>query len=304
MRHMILPTQLASLSETDLMMLGDLYRRGTPANTLRAWERDIAYITAWKQASFAAGLVWPESEAVALRFVLDHADDLDEAKTPARTVAEALIAQQSCLPCPGNAGPPHRVMAGFPPHAESCVALRGPLLRQARAKARRAAARDLRPKSENPIIREVLEAMLAACDHSHRGTRDRAFLMLGWASGGRRRAEVAALNRDDVADREYAAKGLIRLRLLTTKTTDPTIAPRLPLKGRAAQAVMLLDRHGRHRSRAAFPSDQPGGSSPAPAPLCRWHADDYPLPSGTGRLSPWLCFTSRVAVRLSDSGCA
>lgn len=38
-----LPTALTSADEA---ALSDLYRRGTPENTLRAWERDLIYIAA------------------------------------------------------------------------------------------------------------------------------------------------------------------------------------------------------------------------------------------------------------------
>ncbi|MBU3032256.1 hypothetical protein [Paracoccus marinaquae] len=72
------------LSPAEEEALAALYRRGTPENTLRAWERDLAYITAWKDAAYGAALDWPEQEAVALRFVLDHAADLtDGAPLPA-----------------------------------------------------------------------------------------------------------------------------------------------------------------------------------------------------------------------------
>jgi len=41
----------AQLSDADEAALTDLYRRGTPANTLCAWERDLAYVAAWKYAA-------------------------------------------------------------------------------------------------------------------------------------------------------------------------------------------------------------------------------------------------------------
>jgi len=84
----------------------------------------------------------------------------------------------------------------------------------------------------------VLERLLATCDDSLRGLRDRAILMLGFASGGRRRSELTALYREDIGTDDFAAKGLLWLRLLETKTTTRADAPRLPLKGRAARAVM------------------------------------------------------------------
>jgi hypothetical protein len=73
----------AQLSDVDESALTDLYRRGTPPNTLRAWERDLAYIAAWKMAAFGRPLDWPEDEKVALHFILDHAQDLTEKPGPA-----------------------------------------------------------------------------------------------------------------------------------------------------------------------------------------------------------------------------
>lgn len=239
---MTLPVSPAHLTDSDASALHDLYRRGTPDNTLRAWERDLGYLSAWKRAAFGTTLDWPESEAVALRFILYHSTDLATTDGPARQVAEALIAQglRRKLACPAPATLDRRIASWRAFHRMRNLPspFEAPLLRQARAKARKAAAREPVRKSEHPITRPVLEAMLASCEHSHRGLRDRAVLMLGWASGGRRRSEIVALNRDDIDDREFTEKGLIRIRLLTTKTTGIERAPRLPLKGRAARAVM------------------------------------------------------------------
>lgn len=234
-----LPTALAAADEA---ALSDLFRRGTPENTLRDWERDLVYITAWKLAAFGTALAWPEAESVALRFVLDHSADLSDQTGPARDTAEALIAagRRRGLDCPAPATLDRRIASWRAFHRMRNLSspFDAPLIRAARGKARRAAARERTPKSAHPITREVLEAMLASCDDSHRGTRDRAALMLGWASGGRRRSEIAALNVDDIDSREFAEKTLIRIRLLRTKTTGPARAPRLPLKGRAARALM------------------------------------------------------------------
>lgn len=98
-----------TLSEADSAQLSDLYVRGTPEATLHAYERDLIYITAWKQASFGLDLTWPESEAVALRFVLDHGRDLSEVEDAARGTAETLIAmglrRKLTAPAPSCASP-------------------------------------------------------------------------------------------------------------------------------------------------------------------------------------------------------
>lgn len=239
---MTLPIAPFHLSPADEAALAELYRRGTPENTLRAWERDLAYITAWKRAAFDAALEWPELETVALRFVLEHAADLNEASGRARETAESLIRAglRRSLACPAPATLDRRIASWRAFHRMKNLAspFDAPLVAQARGRARRAAARPRQRKSGHPITREVLEAMLVTCDHSHRGLRDRAALMLGWGSGGRRRSEIVALNRDDIDDGAFTESGLLRIRLLSTKTTRLDKAPRLPLKGRAARAVM------------------------------------------------------------------
>jgi integrase len=242
MKPPALPPLTATLSPEDDAALTDLYRRGTPQNTLRAWERDLLYITAWKQARFAAKPSWPEEDHVALRFVLDHSADLTHQPGAAQTAALALIALglRRNLACPAPATLDRRIASWRAFHRMRNLAspFAAPLIAAARQKARRANAAPPAPKSPRPVTRDMLEQLLASCDDSMRGLRDRAILMLAFASGGRRRSEITALYRDDIGTEDYVPKGLIWLRLLQTKTTTQADAPRLPLKGRAARAVM------------------------------------------------------------------
>ena len=232
----------AQLSEADEAALTELYRRGTPANTLRAWERDLAYVAAWKQTAFGQPLAWPEDEQVALRFVLDHAQDLSDRPGAAQEVALELIALglRRDLGCPAPATLDRRIASWSAFHRMRNLVspFTRPLVSQARQKARRANAKPRVPKSVKPVTRDVLEALVATCDASHRGLRDRALLLLAFASGGRRRSEMTALNVEDIGRDEFADRGLIWIRLLQTKTTKKDQAPRLPLKGRAARALV------------------------------------------------------------------
>ncbi|WP_108862328.1 tyrosine-type recombinase/integrase [Ruegeria sp. Alg231-54] len=238
-----LPGPSPALSTADQEALTDLYIRGTPANTLRAYERDLLYITAWKAARFGAALDWPESEATALAFLLDHARDLGDAPEEdiARQAAEAQIAQglRKSLACPAPSTLDRRIASWLAFHRMKNLSspFGTPQVKQARSKARRAAARPPAPKSAHPITRDVLEQLLATCRGTRRDCRDRAILMLGWASGGRRRSELTGLRREDVSLKEFGDKGLIWLSLLETKTTAKGETPRLVLKGRAAQAL-------------------------------------------------------------------
>ena len=240
---LVLPASGSLLSPQDEAALTDLYVRGTPANTVRAYESDLGYITAWKLLSFSTDLAWPESQDVALRFLLDHARDLDAdpPESAARLVAEALINRslRKTLACPAPSTLDRRIaswrafhrMRNLPSPFES------PLLRDARSKARRAAARPRQRKSANPVTRDVLEALLVACGGDLRGLRDRAILCLAWASGGRRRSEVSELDLDDLDRSEFEGTGVIRFTMRGSKTTETGKTPPLLLQGRAARVI-------------------------------------------------------------------
>ena len=53
------------------------------------------------------------------------------------------------------------------------------------------AKRGALPRKKDALTRDPLQALLATCDDSLRGKRDRALLLFAWSSGGRRRSEVA-----------------------------------------------------------------------------------------------------------------
>jgi integrase len=230
------------LSDADEAALTELFQRGTPANTLRAWERDLAYIAAWKMAAFGRPLAWPEEQKVALRFILDHAQDLSDRPGPAQDVALELqaIGLRVALTCPAPTTLDRRIASwqAFHRMRNLTSPFSAPLVQQARQKARRANARPRVSKSPKPVTRDILETLLATCDDSMRGVRDRAMLMLAFGSGGRRRSEVSALNVEDIGRDDFKTKGLLWIRLLETKTTKKDQAPKLPLKGRAARAVV------------------------------------------------------------------
>ena len=83
-----------------------------------------------------------------------------------------------------------------------------PKVRDLLAKTRRAyAKRGVTPDKKAALTLEPLQAMLATCDDSLRGVRDRALLLFGWSSGGRRRSEVIAAtveNTRKVGPRAYS----------------------------------------------------------------------------------------------------
>lgn len=68
-----------------------------------------------------------------------------------------------------------------------------PLVRELLARTRRAyAQRGVRPQKQRALTREPMHQILATCDDSIKGIRDRALLLFAWTTGGRRRSEVAS----------------------------------------------------------------------------------------------------------------
>src|SRR5690606_2999347 len=114
-----------------------------------------------------------------------------------------------------------------------------PTVRTLLSRARRAAVkRGERPTKKTAITRAELEAMLATCDDGLEGLRDRALLCCGFASGGRRRSEIAAADMRDV--RKAGEDGYIyRLEYSKTQQAGATAdsTPDKPILGRSAEAL-------------------------------------------------------------------
>jgi integrase len=119
-------------------------------------------------------------------------------------------------------------------HPKPCrdARVRELLVKTRRAYARRGAA----PAKKVALTREPLQALLATCDDSLRGVRDRALLLFAWASGGRRRSEVV---RATVENTARTADGF--LYSLAHSKTNQAGANRAndqkPIVGMAAQAL-------------------------------------------------------------------
>ena len=241
-----IPTAIVTpaLTLAEQAQLTALYRHGTPANTQRAYARDLLYITAWKAAALHLPLTWPETESTALRFLLEHSRDLTTAPAtdPARQTADMLIRTglRRSLNRPAPATLDRRIASWRAFHRMQNLAspFDAPLLKQARAKGRRSVGHGNLPKSAKPITRDILLRLVASAGPGLRGLRDRALLLLGWASGGRRRAEIVSLDRADLDLSAFDTHGQVWLRLPGTKTTRPGQTPRLVLTGTAARAVV------------------------------------------------------------------
>ncbi|MBB4571541.1 site-specific integrase [Rhizobium leucaenae] len=197
------------LTDQDVETLKHLVNEGMGDNTLRALTSDLAYLEAWSLAATGAPLPWPAPEALLLKFVAHHL--WDPAKRESDPDHGMPIKVEQVLRDGGFL----RVVG---PHAPDTVrrrlanwstltkwrgldgAFASPALKSAIRLAVRAVPRPRRRKSAKAVTGDVLAKLLATCGgDSLRDIRDRAILMVAFASGGRRRSEVAGLRKEQLA---------------------------------------------------------------------------------------------------------
>lgn len=239
-----LPIQLAQQAADAVR---ELLAEAATANTTRSYASALRYWAGWHSARYGVEFTLPLPEATVLQFVVDHvvrrsADgELTWELPPATDQALVAAGLKAKLGSWTLATVRHRVTVLSTAHRlkqlpNPCEqpAIRTVLNRAARASVKRGE----RPRKKTAITLVELEAMLATCDDSLEGIRDRALLCFGFASGGRRRSEVAAANLRDL--RRIGPQGYI-YRLEHSKTQQAgvtaTSTPDKPILDRAAQAL-------------------------------------------------------------------
>lgn len=191
------------LTDQDVETLRHLVNEGMGANTLRALTSDLAYLQAWSIAATGAALPWPAPEALLLKFVAHHLWDpekrISDRDHGMPHTVDHLLRDQGFLKSTGPHAPDtvRRRLASW----STLTKWRGfdgvfasPALKQAIRLAIRATPRPRTRKSAKAVTGDVLAKLLATCgSDSLRDIRDRAILMVAFASGGRRRSEIASL---------------------------------------------------------------------------------------------------------------
>ena len=250
--------QLAALlTDDDVATLKHLAEEGMGENTLRALASDLGYLESWCQLATGSPLPWPAPESLLLKFVAQHLfDPVERDANPAHgmpAAVEAGLRLKGLLRTDG-------------PHAPATVRRRltswsiltrwrglsgefsAPSLKAALRLAVRASGRPRQRKSKAAVTADVLAQLLAACSGDRLvDIRDRAILLLAFASGGRRRSEVANLRVEDLVEEEPVSAdprdpaspllACISIRLGRTKTTTADDDATALLIGRPVEAL-------------------------------------------------------------------
>jgi integrase len=240
----LLPDQLAESAQAAVR---EILEEAASANTTRSYASALRYWAAWFQGRYGQSIDLPVPEVVVVQFIVDHIarrsahndlvwelpPDLDRQLVAARFKQRMGALKLSTVV--------HRIAVLSKAHQLRKVEnpCEQPAIRHLLARARRAAnKRGERPTKKTAITKRELDALIATCDDSLESVRDRALLYFAFASGGRRRSEVAAAqfaSLRKVGDRQY----VYRLEFSKTQQSGPKTnsTPDKPILGVAADAL-------------------------------------------------------------------
>ncbi|MEJ1177170.1 site-specific integrase [Agrobacterium sp. CMT1] len=241
------------LTDQDVETLKHLVNQGMGDNTLRALTSDLAYLEAWGLAATGQSLPWPAPEALLLKFVAHHLWDPERrASDPNHGMppeVEENLRGQGFLKSIGPHAPDtvRRRLASWSTMTKwrgLSGAFSSPALKQAIRLAVRAVPRKRRRKSAKAVTGDILQMLLATCaSDSLRDIRDRAILMVAFASGGRRRSEIAGLRLEQLTEEapievpDSPPLPSLAIHLGRTKTTTGEQDDVVYLTGRPVEAL-------------------------------------------------------------------
>lgn len=191
--------QAAVLGDATQRAVDDLLREGESLNTMASYRSALRYWAAWYVMRYGCQIQLPVPIPGVLQFIVDHAERTTEKGLVSELPAEIDLA----LVGAGYKGKPgplahntlvHRIAVMSKAHQlrELMNPCRDPKVRELLSRTRKAyARRGVIPNKKDALTKDPLQAILSTCNDTLRGKRDRALLLFAWASGGRRRSEVA-----------------------------------------------------------------------------------------------------------------
>ena len=246
MRHMA--------DDATLQALADIAVASESVNTTRAYQSALKYWTLWHELRIGQTMRLPLTLDAVLMLIADHAKREPKLGHALYGLPKDIEAQLIARGVKDKTGPmtlstlQHRISVIS--KARQWLGVANPCatetVKQLMTQVRRAYAKrgDL-PQKKPAIVRSPLDRLLDTCDDSLRGTRDRALLLFAWASGGRRRSEVAQARIEHLT---RLGDGQYVYHLAVSKTNQSGLQrPEnfKPLAGKAADALDLwLQRAG------------------------------------------------------------
>ncbi|MCU0729987.1 MAG: site-specific integrase, partial [Hyphomonas sp.] len=262
----------ALLSDADVATLRHLVESGMGANTLRAIASDLAYLERWALAATGSPLPWPAPASLVVKFIAHHLWDAvkkeaDSTHGMPDEVASALRAMGTLKSTGPHAPGTVKRRLSLWGSMHKWRGLSGPFgdgqFRTALRLSVRAAARPRQRKSEKAVTGDIVAKLIGTCWLNRpQDLRDKALLLIAFASGGRRRSEVASLRVEDIvveadipadpSDSNSPRLPCRRIRLGRTKTTHADEDASAFLIGQPVQALEAWLAHAKIASGPVF----------------------------------------------------
>lgn len=218
-----------------------IYQEGTAENTVIAWKKDLRYFREWHQLRFPEeSNDCPYSEKALIAFITDHIDNTLPPEIDLLLVASGVKAQlgnhklSTVRRKISSLSSEHQRQNAKP---NPCTAT-AVLLLLAKAEKQAVKRADMSGISavqrKKALTKNPLMALLETCKDSLIDQRDRALLLVAFASGGRRRSEVVNLRVEDLV-RHPSGDYTIQIRFSKTDQTGKGVVK--PIRGHAAQAL-------------------------------------------------------------------
>lgn len=192
----LVPERLATSAASAVR---DILREAEAPNTTRSYAGALRYWAGWFVGRYGRSIALPVPPAAVVQFIVDHMGRAGEAglrwDLPADLDRALVAAGLKKKPGPlAFSSLVHRVAVLSAAHKQARQEnpCEDRAVRTLLSKGRRAShKRGERPAKKTALLAADLRAMAATCDDSLSGKRDRALLYFAFASGGRRRSEVA-----------------------------------------------------------------------------------------------------------------
>ena len=201
-----------------------------PINTKKAYEGDIKYFIDWLAANEEKNIL-PISEETVLKFILHHLEKMPE------EVENKLINME-------RGGKKKRGLHSIATvkrrlRSLSILHKKGKMDDPCTSRAKKliVAFSKSAPaqKKSKAITKDILQDLISTCENEKLiDARDKAMLLFGWASGGRRRSEIAEAEYKDL---EELANGNYTYTMPHSKTDQEGNGNLVPVNGQAAQAL-------------------------------------------------------------------
>src|SRR5580692_9510872 len=191
-------------------------------NTKKAYSSDLAYIQQWGQITFG-NFSFPMTEGAVLLFITDHLQGMEIAK---EKQLMSILLRNSYKAKSGlhSLATVRRRLSALTAHhkerdyEDPCCGNTVKHLLYATSKIEK------KTIQQKAITKDILEKLLAVCNDSVKGIRNKAILLVAWTSGGRRRSEITTAQVEHLIS--MGDDFLLR------------IPPRNPKKGCAVDAIV------------------------------------------------------------------